>query len=131
MNENTRPIFVSNARKRQRPRKSECRSEQREPNGKGHERPHNSAGSSERGTEAGPAQQPFEGLCRFRNELIHEDGMDLLGIRGSVPPRPWRVVPRLDFLFPTPRSIWPAFSTIALSLELAEERDGRTNRARS
>lgn len=66
--------------------------------------PHNSAESIARGEGAG-GPQPFEGLCRFRNELIHEDGMDLLGIRGSVPPRPWRVVPRLDFLFPPPRPI--------------------------
>lgn len=31
--------------------------------------------------------QLFEGLCRFRNELIHEDGMDLLRIYGLGAPQ--------------------------------------------
>lgn len=63
--------------------------------------------------------------------MIHEDGMDLLGIRGSVPPRPWRVVPRLDFLFPPPRSIWPLVLSpvVALSLRPDEERDRRKGAA--
>jgi len=67
--------------------------------------PHNSDGTSEQG-EWGDERVPrlFEGLCRFRNELIHEDGADLLSgsttrcILGS-----WRVVLRVDFLFPLPR----------------------------
>jgi len=41
--------------------------------------PHNSDGTSEQG-ERGEERVPrlFEALCRFRNELIHEDGTDLL-----------------------------------------------------
>lgn len=38
--------------------------------------------------------------------MIHEDGMDLLGIRGSVPPRPWRVVRGLiSCFFSSPLSL--------------------------
>lgn len=84
------------------------------------------------GGREGPPQ-PFEGLCRFRNELIHEDGMDLLGIRGSVPPRPWRVVPRLDFLFPPPRTISPSLCRSSSAFLLAgwrgRKRDGEAERS--
>lgn len=91
-------------------------------------------GTSARITPNGSSDpQPFEGLCRFRNELIHEDGADLLEIHDSGHPRPLRVVSRLDFLFPRPqaeRGSPPFFDWFAGGREREKERVGERRRKR-